>query len=100
MLPTPPRGDAVPVGYRPESAYLKRTHTSLTWHTYRRTIRGLMPPARPDTPDERVTIAPGVCRSETPGADATGLSRIRLGNLAVKKGPDERVVRVPDFAIE
>jgi len=37
MLPTPPHGDAVPVGYRPEDAYLKGTHTPLTTHTLRRT---------------------------------------------------------------
>ena len=29
LLPTPPRGDAVTIGYRPESVYLKRTSTSL-----------------------------------------------------------------------
>jgi hypothetical protein len=29
VLPTPPHGDAVPVGYRPESVCLKRTCTSL-----------------------------------------------------------------------
>ncbi len=30
MLYTPPHGDAVTVGYRPERVYLKRTFTSLT----------------------------------------------------------------------
>jgi hypothetical protein len=39
MLPTPPRGDAVPIGYKPESVYLKRTYTFLTKHTYKRTSR-------------------------------------------------------------
>src|SRR5262249_11121272 len=29
LLPTPPRSDAVTVGYRPEQVYLKRTCTSL-----------------------------------------------------------------------
>src|SRR5580765_5406714 len=38
LLPTPPRGDAVAVGYRPETAYLKRTSTSLTKCAFRRTI--------------------------------------------------------------
>ena len=37
MLPTPPRGDAVSDGYKPESVYLKRTYTFLTKHTYKRT---------------------------------------------------------------
>ncbi len=37
-LPTPPHGDAVAVGYRPERAYLKRTSTSLTKCALRRTI--------------------------------------------------------------
>ena len=36
-LPTPPRGDAVPVGHRPESVYLNRTNTFLIEHTYKRT---------------------------------------------------------------
>jgi hypothetical protein len=40
LLPTPPRGDAVAVDYRPESAYLKRTLTSPTRHAFRRTERG------------------------------------------------------------
>jgi hypothetical protein len=40
LLPTPPRGDAVAVGYRPERAYLKRTSTSLTKCAFRRTGRG------------------------------------------------------------
>ena len=30
LLPTPPHGDAVAVGYRPESVYLERTSTSLS----------------------------------------------------------------------
>ncbi len=38
LLPTPPHGDAVTFRYRPESVYLKRTHTSLTKHTHKRTI--------------------------------------------------------------
>jgi len=40
MLPTPPHGDAVSVGYKPESVYLKRTYTFLTKHTYKRTTTG------------------------------------------------------------
>jgi hypothetical protein len=40
VLPTPPRGDAVPVGYKPESVCLKRTSTFLTKHTCRRTGTG------------------------------------------------------------
>jgi len=40
LLPTPPRGDAVAIGYRPESAYLKRTSTSLTKCAFRRTGGG------------------------------------------------------------
>ena len=43
LLSTPPRGDAVSFGYRPENVYLKRTCTSLTWHTYRRTSPGCSP---------------------------------------------------------
>ena len=38
LLPTPPHGDAVAVGYRPERACLKRTSTSLTKGAFRRTI--------------------------------------------------------------
>ena len=37
LLPTPPRGGAVTVGYRPESAYLKRTFTAPTMYTLGRT---------------------------------------------------------------
>src|SRR5437899_4394958 len=37
LLPTPPRGDAVTIGYRPECVYLKRTCTSLAKYAYRRT---------------------------------------------------------------
>ncbi len=43
LLPTPPRGDAVTVNYRPESACLRRTCTSPTMHAHRRTRVG--PPA-------------------------------------------------------
>ena len=38
MLPTPPRGDAVSVSYRPENVYLKRTSTSLSMFTHPRTL--------------------------------------------------------------
>ncbi|MEW6114819.1 MAG: hypothetical protein AB1664_21980, partial [Thermodesulfobacteriota bacterium] len=37
LLPTPPRGDAVTVGYRPEKVYLERTCTSLIKYARRRT---------------------------------------------------------------
>src|SRR5882672_1118823 len=37
LLPTPPLGDAVAFGYRPESICLKRTYTSLTSRALRRT---------------------------------------------------------------
>src|SRR6266704_6273839 len=37
LLSTPPRGDAVAVGYRPESVCLKRTFTSPTTRAFRRT---------------------------------------------------------------
>jgi len=37
LLRTPPRGDALSFGYRPESAYLARTCTSPTMHARRRT---------------------------------------------------------------
>jgi len=37
LLSTPPRGDAVTFGYRPECVYLKRTRTSLARYAYRRT---------------------------------------------------------------
>jgi hypothetical protein len=40
MLPTPPHGDAVSVGYKPENVYLKRTYTFLTKHTCKRTGTG------------------------------------------------------------
>ena len=46
LLPTPPRDDAVAVGYRPESADLKRTSTSLLMCAHRRTWGGRpCPPA-------------------------------------------------------
>lgn len=37
LLPTPPHGDAVSVGYKPENVCLKRTFTFLSKHTYKRT---------------------------------------------------------------
>jgi len=37
LLPTPPHGDAVTFGYRPESICLKRTFTSLSGCAHRRT---------------------------------------------------------------
>lgn len=44
VLPTPPRGDAVPVDYRPENVCLKRTFTSPSNHTRRRTLPSLRDP--------------------------------------------------------
>ena len=35
--PSSPPGDAVAVGYRPESVYLERTFTSLIKHAFKRT---------------------------------------------------------------
>ena len=46
MLPTPPRGDAVPVSYKPENVYLKRTCTSLSMFTRQRTFLLLTQPGR------------------------------------------------------
>jgi hypothetical protein len=43
LLPTPPLGDAVAFGFRPESVYLERTCTSLTARALRRTCHGLAP---------------------------------------------------------
>jgi hypothetical protein len=40
LLRTPPRGDALMFGYRPESACLTRTSTSLSMHARRRTRDG------------------------------------------------------------
>jgi len=40
---TPPRGGAVAVGYRPESAYLETILTSPTMHARRRTGTGILP---------------------------------------------------------
>jgi hypothetical protein len=40
LLPTPPRGDAVAAGYRPERACLKRTSTSLAKRAFGRTGAG------------------------------------------------------------
>jgi hypothetical protein len=37
LLPTPPRDDAVTVGYKPESVYLEGTFTPLTKYAHRRT---------------------------------------------------------------
>ena len=45
MLPTPPRGDAVSVGYRPENVYLKRTCTSPILLACKRTFLLLRNPA-------------------------------------------------------
>ena len=54
LLRTPPRGDALTVDYRPESACLERTSTSRTMHARRRTRGGppvaalqMIPPHRP-----------------------------------------------------
>lgn len=38
LLPTPSHDDAVTFRYRPESAYLNRTHTSLIKQTHKRTL--------------------------------------------------------------
>jgi hypothetical protein len=43
LLPTPPLGDAVAFGFRPESVYLERTSTSLSARALRRTCHGLVP---------------------------------------------------------
>jgi len=43
LLRTPPRGDALSFSYRPESACLTRTLTSLTLHARRRTSAGSRP---------------------------------------------------------
>ena len=40
LLSTPPHGDAVTFGYRPESACLEGTSTLLTEYTFRRTSAG------------------------------------------------------------
>ena len=40
LLSTPPHGDAVTFGYRPESACLEGTSTLLTEYTFRRTRTG------------------------------------------------------------
>jgi hypothetical protein len=45
LLSTPPHGDAVTGGYRPEKVYLERTCTSLIKYAHRRT-RGGVNPAR------------------------------------------------------
>ena len=45
LLPTPPHDDAVTFRYRPESVYLKRTHTSLIKQTCKRTFLSLRNPA-------------------------------------------------------
>ena len=43
LLSTPPRGDAVTFGFRPESVCLGRTCTSLIEYTLRRTGTGFQP---------------------------------------------------------
>ena len=62
LLPTPPRDDAVTFRYRPESAYLKRTHTSRIKQTCKRTILSLRDPPMldgpPCVPGERATLEP------------------------------------------
>ena len=45
LLPTPPHDDAVTFRYRPESVYLKRTHTSLIKQTCKRTVLCLRHPS-------------------------------------------------------
>src|SRR5262249_13218595 len=47
LLPTSPRGDAVAVGYRPESVCLERTFTSLIMCAFRRTADRLSSPSAP-----------------------------------------------------
>jgi hypothetical protein len=46
VLPTPPHGDAVPVGYRRERGRRGKTYTLLSEHLLRRTSAGLYPAAR------------------------------------------------------
>jgi hypothetical protein len=48
LLSTPPRGDAVTFGYRPESVYLKGTRTPRIGYTLRRTSHGFQPVVRGD----------------------------------------------------
>ncbi len=43
LLSTPPHGDAVTFGYRPESACLEGTSTLLIEYTFRRTSQGRKP---------------------------------------------------------
>ena len=43
LLPTPPRSDAVTVGYRPECVYLEGTRTPLAVCARRRTKSGVSP---------------------------------------------------------
>ena len=45
LLPTPPHGDAVAFGYRPESVCLERTLTSLIMCAFRRTARRVSDPS-------------------------------------------------------
>ena len=59
LLPTPPHDDAVTFRYRPESVYLKRTHTSLIKQTCKRTL----PPLR--GPVCKQTRPPGVRAERT-----------------------------------
>jgi len=66
LFPTPPRGDAVTVSYKPENVYLERTFTPRTRHTYRHTATlasSQACPLRDGTfarhPHADVSVAPG-----------------------------------------
>lgn len=58
LLPTPSHDDAVTFRYRPESAYLNRTHTSLIKQTHKRTLLWLRHPGckQPVPPIAGVTV--------------------------------------------
>jgi len=84
LFSTPPHGDAVTVGYKPESVYLRRTFTSLTWHTHRHT-----------GPDNLLSG----WRSHTRPGDGseTPLAPRRARRLASLRDPDNKLSGPPEF---
>ena len=86
LLPTSPHGDAVIVGYGPESVCPERTSTSLSWHHCRRTSRAGLRPACAIEPE-----VPNTSGDATGGPFVFGTS----GSIArAKRGRDRPFVRL------
>jgi hypothetical protein len=109
LLPTPPRGEAVTFGYRPECACLERTSTSRTKHTCRRTrvrcVRAVMAGLKQWSSERNGTRIFATrlihdCCGLNVRIDSAPLVLSRWANLAATKMPDSRgkpqQLRLPD----